>query len=197
MPANRTSYEAALNVISHIVLTKPEAAARLLERHGVRFKSKPGQKQLSDRMIDLISEGQPGVIKDLEDLLAAHLKYKGEELLGRNEDQFLSQAVGVASGLVKGLGGLFGKKKRRKQRARAQQQAMAQRAKSDAAEKMKLMQMQMEAKKQQQQAERQREEDRRRREEKDKDRKAANQRMMLIGGGGVVLALVLVFALKK
>ncbi len=223
-PDQRTAYEAAINVISHLVLTKPEVAVRFLANHGIRFKKDPSQKQIINHLIDLIAEGDAIVLKDLERLFAAHLKHKGEELIGPQEDQFLGGALTAAAGIVNGLSGIFGKKKKKKKPSLAHQIAAAQaqaQAKSQAQAQAKAeANMRLAAFKAQIVENRRRDEERRReqlrqqvrqqarqqqeraerlrREERERQQdKAKNRNMMMIGGGVLVALIVTVLLVKK
>ena len=106
-----------LELITHLILTKPVAVVKLLARHGVVFSFKPKRKDLINQVVELIKERHVPFMKDLEQLLSIHLKHKGLEIMAlesnrellNKEDLFLGGLIGgVAKGALGALGGLFG-----------------------------------------------------------------------------------------
>ncbi len=211
------NYKAALNVLSHLVLTKPQVAQKFLMNHQVKVREKATPEKLLDQMIDIIAENDPVVMEDLISLFASHLTFKGQELLAlggkqaSEEDQFLGGALAAASGIVKGISGLFtGKKKRkaaedaRKHQAKVQAEAIKrEKLKQEAAARLQafqIQQQQLQENRRRAEAERLRQdrldkEDRERKE--DKASNARQQKMMMIGAGGLVVLFVLVLLIKN
>lgn len=212
-------YKDALNLISHLILTKPETVRKFLAKHGVKFPYTPKRKELVSEVVDLLSESDPVVYKDFASLISAHITYKGAEMQQfskyfssyNGEDEFFG-AITAGLGIAKKIGGLFGRKKRRR---RATPTASRSSSNNSAA----LMKMQMdrqmadmrrqqaaaaaESRRREADARRQREEeDRRRRqrqEDEDRRRKQAaennkgggkNNQILMIGGAVAAVAVV-------
>ena len=219
-------YNQIIDLITHLILTKPKPLEVLLAKHGIVFKGKPTQKELIFEMVELLKSNQPEFKKNLEALLIKHLQYKGKEMLALERsnfysyndsdyDEFWGKIAKVGLGLV---GKLFKGKRRRRSRgggnaaAVAASQAAAARRRADAqAARMrrdfeqKLLAMKMaESKRRREEAERRRREEaeRRRREAQAKQeaeaaRKKQTQNMVIAGGGIALLAVVGIFMAKS
>lgn len=207
-------YIAAINIISHLVLTKPEVARKFLANHSVPLAADTSPKQLIHEIIDLISINDPEIMEDLTSLFASHLTFKGKELLAlggkipvEDEDQFLGGMLSAASSIAKGIGGLFGAKKQRKAKeaahkremalanTKAKAQAVAEKAKADAFARMQAMERsrQLHAAKLKALAERKKEE---KAEKKEEERKATQEKYFKYGMAGVGLIALLLVATK-
>ncbi len=172
-----------LELISHLILTKPDAVEKLLYKHGVVFPFQPKRKHLINEVVEMLKEQDPRFNKDLDRLISTHLKNKGMEIIvleshkilkEQNEDQFLGGLVGgLAKGAIGGLSSLFGKKKSRGgggNNQAAQLQAQRMKAQMDA----KMRQMEEDKRRMREENERRRreeEERRRRKEEEDRRRR--------------------------
>ncbi len=211
-------YKDALNLISHLILTKPETVRKFLAKHGVKFPRTPKRKELVNEVVDLLAESDPVVYKDFASLISAHITYKGAEMKQfskyfnsyNGEDEFFG-AITAGLGIAKKIGGLFGRKKRRR---RAAPTASRSSSNNSAA----LMKMQMdrqmaemrrqqaaaaaESRRREADARRRREEDRRRRQQQEDEerrrRQAAennkgggkNNQILMIGGAVAAVAVV-------
>lgn len=207
-------YRAAINIISHLVLTKPEVARKFLANHGMQHSSDLSKQQIIHEIIDLISVNDPEVMEDLTSLFASHLTFKGKELLALggkvpidDEDQFLSGMFAAAAGIVKGIGGMISKKKQRKAQeaahkrsvaaatAQANAQAAAEKAKAAAFARMQAM----ERLRQQQTAKRKADEERKKEEKAEKKEeasKATQEKYFKYGIAGVGLIAVILIVAK-
>lgn len=213
-------YNDSLKLLSHLILTKPEAVIRLLTKHGIIFKGNPTRKQLIDEVVELLRSESSTFENDLGSLLTTHISYRGKEMLELDRSRFHSYSDeededafwgALAKGAVGIIGGLIGKKKRRR-RSRGgggtNAAAQAVQTKRD----MQLLSIRMAESKRRREEERRRREaeERRRREEAERRRreeqarrereaaKARQNRTMLIAGGGIaLLAVVGVFMAKS
>lgn len=181
-----------LELITHLILTKPVAVKKLLAKHGIVFSFKPSRKDLINQIINGISRTDPAFINDLERLLAIHLENKGMEIMAleshralfnqADEDEFLGGLIGgVAKGALGALGGLFNKKRKTSGGGSSAALAAANAARAKAAMDARMRQMEADRRRQQQEAERRRREaeERRRREEearRQREREAAERR---------------------
>lgn len=213
-------YKDALNLISHLILTKPETVRKFLAKHGVKFPRTPKRKELVSEVVDLLSEGDPIVYKDFASLISAHITHKGAEMKQfskyfnsyNGEDEFFG-AITAGLGIAKKIGGLFGRKKRRR---RAAPTASRSSSSNNSAALMKMqMDRQMaemrrqqaaaaaESRRREAEARRRREEDDRRRRQQREDeerrrRQAAennkgggkNNQILMIGGAVAAVAVV-------
>ena len=152
----KKEYRSAVDMISHLILTKPNAVEKLLSKHGIVFSGKPSKRQLINEIAEMLRDRDPEFNRDLSKLLMVHIKYKGAEMMALeqgqynsyDEDEFLGGLVGgLAKGLVGGVSGLFNKKKggggggNAAAQAQAQAQAaQAARLKADMDRKMQQMQ---------------------------------------------------------
>lgn len=200
-------YNDAINMISHLILTKPLPVIGLLKRYGVVFKGTPGRIQLISAVVELLQKGDPKFQNDLGKLLTIHIQYKGKEMLAlaesdfssysdEDEDEFFGTLIKGAIGAVGSL--LKGRKNRRRGGGGSNTAAM------QAAQAKRDMQLQMERMRKEAEERRRREEEQRRREEEERKRReeaqAAKRRQttMLVAGGGIaVLALIGVFMMKS
>lgn len=192
-------YNDTINLISHLILTKPKPVMTLLMKYGVRFEEKPTKKQLADEVIEVLKSANKKFQEDLSNLLTVHIQYRGKEMLALerseyssydddNEDEFWGALAKGAVGLI---GGLFKKKRRRRKggggnaaalaasRAAAKRQAEAQaaRMRRDFQMRMKAMEEQRRrereaARRRQEAAERRRREEAERRRREDEARRA-------------------------
>ncbi|MCB0375259.1 MAG: hypothetical protein KDD04_05010 [Sinomicrobium sp.] len=193
------NYKDTIGLISHLILTRPDAVRRLLKRHGVVFSPAPTRGQLIAQVVALLAKNNPSFNTDISKLLAVHIKYKGGDMLAleRNrEDEFLGGLLGgVAKNLVSNL---FKKKSKSSSgsasAAQARQQAgEIEKIKADMQRQMEAMEKQRRA--QQEQQRRQMEEDRRLREEQDKKkRKRLMSGILIAAGSAVVITGIIVVA---
>lgn len=175
-----------LELISHLILTKPDAVEGLLEKHGVIFPFPPKRSHLINEVVEMLKEQDPYFNNDLNKLLSVHLKHKGAEIivlesqkLMQQEDQFLGGLVGgLVKGAVGGISGLFKKKKSSgggNAAALRQQQAMAAKMKADMDAKMRQMEDDRRRAKEEADRRKREEEDRRRREREDQERRRRDE----------------------
>lgn len=176
-----------IELISHLILTKPSVVESLLSKHGVDFGFQPSKENLINEVVEKLKTKNLSFNKDLEGLLGVHVKNKGQELIAlksqeyfdnQAEDQFLGGIVGgLAKGAISGISGLFGKKKSSggNSNAAAQQQAaMAAKLKADMDAKMRRIED--ERRRAQEEADRRRrEEEERRRREREEDERRRRQ----------------------
>lgn len=100
----------AMELIGHLIMTKPSVVIKLLGRHGIHFSFRPEKKDLVNEVIDMILEDNPSFNQDLEKQLAIHLDKYGVEIMAlesqralmNKEDEFLG---GLVAGLAKGVVG--------------------------------------------------------------------------------------------
>lgn len=219
-------YKDALNLISHLILTKPETVRKFLSNNGVNFSYTPKSKELVSEVVDLLSAGDPAVYKDFASLISAHITHKGTEMAQfskyfnsyNGEDEFFG-AITAGLGIAKKIGGLFGRKKRRRRAA-----PTSSRSSGNSAALMKMqMDRQMASMRRQQQAaaaesrrreaearrrrdeedrrrrQRQEDEDRRRRQEAEKNKNAGknNNQILMIGGAVAAVAVVGIILTQK
>lgn len=197
-------YNDSINLITHLILTKPTPVISLLAEHGVIFKGTPDKKQLINEVVELLKSGSDKFEDDLGDLLTVHIEHRGKEMLAlqrsdfssyvdvnQDDDEFWGALAKVGVGLV---GSLFkGKRRRRGRRGggggnaaalAASQAAARRRASAQAAQAKRDMQMQMrrmreaaERRRREAAARRRREEaERRRREEAERRRRETEAR---------------------
>ena len=193
-------YKETIGLISHLILTRPDAVRKLLKRHGVVFSPAPTRGQLIAYVVELLAENNPSFNQSLSKLLTVHIKYKGRDMFALEgkkgsqrsyytEDEFLGGLIGgVAKNLI---GGLFKKKNKSSSSATptASQAAEIEKMKAD----MQRQMLEMEKQRQEQEQERRKsreEEQRRRREEE-----ARQKRQMYFFGGGAVVVTVVVIVL--
>lgn len=180
-------YNEAINLMSHLVLTKPKAVLLLLKKHGSTFDSVPSKAVMTSALIEGLRKNTPTFMEDLGKLLTLHIQYKGKEMLalegksfssyeeeGEGEDAFWGAIAKVGIGLV---GSLFKKKSRGgggNSQAVAQANAQAAAAKRDMMRRMD--QMRAEQRRQLEEAKRREEEARRRQEEESRRRREEEAR---------------------
>ncbi|AJR03568.1 hypothetical protein [Siansivirga zeaxanthinifaciens] len=174
-----------IELISHLILTKPSVVESLLSKHGVDFGFQPSKENLINEVVEKLKTKNLLFNKDLEGLLDVHVKNKGQELIALKsqeyfdnqvEDQFLGGIVGgLAKGAISGISGLFGKKKKSSggsSNAAAQQQAaMAAKLKADMDAKMRRLEDERRRAREEADRRRREEEDRRRREREEDERR--------------------------
>ncbi|QKX04142.1 hypothetical protein HN014_04210 [Aquimarina sp. TRL1] len=187
-------YNDSINLISHLILTKPKAVIGLLAKHGIIFKGTPNKKQLINEVVELLKSNTSTFEDDLGQLLTIHIQYKGKEMLALERSDFSSYDDGdededefwgaLAKGAIGIVGGLF---KRRKNKggsrgggnaAAARIRAAARsRAAAQAAQAKRDMQRQMERMRREAAERRRREaEERRRREAAERRRREVEER---------------------
>ncbi|WP_025663295.1 hypothetical protein [Aquimarina megaterium] len=122
----RQQYNDTINLISHLILTKPKPVMTLLMKYGVRFEEKPTKKELADEVVEVLKSTNEKFQEDLSNLLTVHIQFRGKEMLAldrskyssydgdEDEDEFWGA---LAKGAVGIIGGLFGKKRRRRRRS--------------------------------------------------------------------------------
>lgn len=182
-----------LELITHLILTKPGAVIKLLKKHGVVFSFKPTRRDLIDQIVELLKQNNRSFNEDLEKLLSIHLEHKGIEIMAlesdrallNKEDLFLGGLIGgVAKGALGALGGIFGGGKssgggggNSAGLAAAAAQAQQMKAQMEA----KMQQMEADRRRQQEEAERRmreaEERQRREREEAERRRREDEDRM--------------------
>ncbi|TSE07921.1 hypothetical protein [Aquimarina algiphila] len=187
-------YNDSINLISHLILTKPKPVIGLLAKYGITFKGTPNRNQIIDEVVELLKSNNQKFEDDLGKLLTIHIQYQGKEMLALERSNFSSYDDGeededefwgaLAKGAIGIVGGLFKKKRRRRSRggggnaaalaasqaaARRRASAQAAQAKRDMERRMREMRQAAERRRREAEARRQREEaDRRRREEEAK-----------------------------
>ena len=180
-----------LELITHLILTKPEAVVKLLAKHGVIFSFKPTRRDVINQVIELLKQNNQSFNNDLEKLLSIHLEHKGIEIMAlesnrallNKEDLFLGGLVGgLAKVALGGLSGLFGGKKSSSggSSAAGLATAAAQASQMKAEMEAKMQQMEADRRRQQEEAERrmreQKERQRREREETERRRREDEDR---------------------
>ncbi len=209
-------YNDALEFITHLILTKPEAVRRLLARFDTHFTSPPSNRQLINEVVRMLSKNNQKFNDSLTKLISIHIERKGGEMAVLDDnydsyeyDEIWGALAGLAGKAIGGIAGLFGKKKKSgggggaAAAIAAQQQAAAARMKADMDAKMRQMQLD-----QQRRAAERREAESRRREEEDRRRrdaeanaakkKGGNSNVLLFGGlAAAALVGVALFAMKS
>ncbi|WP_024772907.1 hypothetical protein [Aquimarina macrocephali] len=216
MNRKQQDYNQAINLISHLILTKPQSVVSLLRDYGVGFSTIPNRKQLIGAVVELMKDRDPKFIDDLGDLVTVHIQKNGKEMLQlqdlnyssyvdeEDEDEFWGALAKGAIGIVGSLFGGGKKKKRRRAANHAAAQAaskaeaqkasqQAQRARMDMERRMQEMQARQREREERQRAEmrRQQEEQKRKeeariREMKEAAKKSKNNILMIAGGLGVI-----------
>ena len=213
-PRFQQQYNEAINLISHLILTKPKPVLALLAKHGIVFKGKPTRLHIINEVVELLKRNDPKFEQDLGHLLTTHIQYRGKEMLalerkefsayvGEDEDEFWGALAKGAIGIV---GGLFKKKKRSSggnnaavaasQAAAAQAKAQAAQAKRDMERRMREMQKRMQREREAEARRRREEEERRRRAEEERRKQEAEAKknqtktIAMVGGGIVLLAVI-------
>lgn len=205
---------AAINVLAHLVLTKPRVVQKFLANNGRYLEVEATDQELIHEVIELIWENQPEVMEDLTSLFASHITFKGHELIAlgeslsdTEEDQFITAAIGAAAGLIGGIGSWVNGSKNRKAQEEAHRRNIAAQAAQTRAEltkvdtlakveEMRLKSQQLIALQQQQAQEqarldRQAEEKKEKREKEEKDAKSKKTMQTYMGIG--LLAVVAIF----
>ncbi len=183
-------YNDSINLIGHLILTKPKPVIGLLAKHGITFKGMPHGNQLIDEVVELLKSNTQKFEDDLSKLLMIHIQFKGKEMLALERGDFSSYDDGaqdedefwgaIAKGVVGGIGSIF-KKKRNKGRGRggnsanlmASQAAARRRAAAQAAQMKRDLQMQLQRIRKEAAERRRREAETRRREEAARRRREA------------------------
>lgn len=172
----KNEYKDALNLLSHLILTKPKIVRKFLANNGIEFSSTPKRHELTNELIDLLAERDPVVYKDFTTLISAHIKHKGAEMTHLSEyldsyydeDEFFG-AVMAGLGIAKKIGGLFGRKKRR--RAASRTSSVASTSQNNTASLMKAQMRQMQTQQRAADARRRADENRRRTQREQDDRR--------------------------
>ncbi|WP_281989721.1 hypothetical protein [Aquimarina aggregata] len=181
-------YNDSINLIGHLILTKPKPVIGLLAKHGITFKGIPHGNQLIDEVVELLKSNTQKFEDDLSKLLMIHIQFKGKEMLALERGDFSSYDDGaqdedefwgaIAKGVVGGIGSIF-KKKRNKGRGGnsasliASQAAARRRAAAQAAQMKRDLQMQLQRIRKEAAERRRREAETRRREEAARRRREA------------------------
>ena len=205
-------YNDSINLVSHLILTKPTPVIGLLAKHGTTFKGTPERNQIIDEVIELLKVNKK-FEGDLGKLLTVHIQYRGKEMLAlersefnsyndvedQDEDEFWGA---LAKGAVGIIGGLVGKKKKRRRSSGRNTTTQAAQAKQDVQMQMARMRQAQEARRREEAERRRREEtERRRREEEAKRERERSRRKqtntMLIAGGGIAVLAVIGVVLAK
>ncbi len=114
-------YNQAVNLMSHLILTKPQVVIALLQKHGEVFTTAPNRQQLIDGVLEALKEGSPTFQNDLEAVINVHIQKKGKEMLAlekgndsyvdvEEEDAFFGSLAKIAIG---GVAKLISKRKKR------------------------------------------------------------------------------------
>lgn len=217
-------YNDSINLISHLILTKPKPVIGLLAKHGVVFKGTPSRNQIIDEVVELLKSDNGKFEADLGNLLTVHIQYQGKEMLSLEQSDFSSYDDGdqdedafwgaLAKGAIGIVGGLFKKKRRRRSSgggnaALAASQAVAQRQAAQAKRDMQLQMQRMresaarrareaeERRAREAEERRRREEEARRQREREAAAKKKQTNTMLMAGGGIALLAIVGFAMAK
>ncbi len=217
MNRKQQDYNQTINLISHLILTKPQSVISLLSDNGVRFTAPPNRKQLIDMVVELMKDHDRRFIDDLGDLVTLHIQKNGKEMLQLDsnnsyideddEDEFWGA---LAKGAISLVGGLFGGGKKRKNRRRAANAAAAQAASRAAAQRAtqqaerirmdmqrKMEEMIRKQREREEQLRREQEEQKRKEEARikamqEKAKQSKNTMLMIVGGLAIVVVLVVV-----
>lgn len=207
---SKSQYKDAVNLIGHIILTKPKVIRKFLYNHGKIFRHPPSQSALVDAVVALLSRRDPEVLEDFASLVSTHISYKSAELNDlslhpasqEGEDHFLG-AITAGLGIVKTVSSLF---KRKKKNSSSSSRSVSQNNAIAAQMKLQMKLQMQELKRQQQQAEQKRqqeEEERRRREREEAERRRQQEakkknQVMMIGGAVALVAIAgFMFTQKK
>ncbi|WP_027395125.1 hypothetical protein [Aquimarina latercula] len=220
-------YNDSINLISHLILTKPKPVIGLLAKYEITFKGTPNRNQIIDEVVELLKSNNQKFEDDLGKLLTIHIQYQGKEMLALERSNFSSYDDGeededefwgaLAKGAIGIVGGLFKKKRRRRSRggggnaaalaasqaaaARRRASAQAAQAKRDMERRMREMREAAERRRREAEERRRREEEaRRRREEaakKEADAKKKQTNTMLMAGGGIALLAIIGVVMAK
>lgn len=212
----KRQYNDALEFITHLILTKPEAVRRLLARFDVHFTSRPSNRQLINEVVRMLSKNNQKFNDSLTKLISIHIEHKGGEMAVIDDnydsyeyDEIWGALAGLAGKAIGGIAGLFGKKKNSggggggaAAAIAAQQQAAAARMKADMDAKMRQMQLDQQRRDEEERRRRREEEDRRRREAETSaaKKKDGGSNVMMIGGmavGALALVGLLLFSMKS
>lgn len=116
-------YNQAIDLISHLILKRPDTVISLLGEYGIRFREAPNRKELIAATVTMLKDTESKFIEDLGDLVTVHIQKNGKELLQlenkeyhafvdeEEEDEFFGALAKTAIGIV---GGLLGKKRKRR-----------------------------------------------------------------------------------
>ncbi|TPN87135.1 hypothetical protein [Aquimarina algicola] len=215
-------YNDSINLISHLILTKPKPVIGLLAKYGVSFTGTPNKKQLINEVVELLKSNNQKFEDDLGKLLTIHIQYRGKEMLDLEQGNFSSYDDGdededefwgaLAKGAIGIVGGLFKKKRRRRSRggsgnaaalaasqaaaARRRAAAQAAQAKRDMERRMREMREAAERRRREEAERRRREEAERRRREEAAKREAAaakkKQTNTMLMAGGGIALLAII-----
>lgn len=194
-------YNGVIDLVGHLILTKPDAVIRLLAKYGVVFKGTPERKLLISEVVRMFHKGNQAFINDLSKIINLHIQAKGKEMVLLDikafnsfvgEDEFWGKLAKGALGIV---GKIFkGKKKKRRSSSPKSVNKTASATAATQALLAQANQMRRDFERRIMEMEKQRkEEDRRRKEEAEKQRKEAEAKRkntLMIGGVIVGFALV-------
>ncbi|MEO9870361.1 MAG: hypothetical protein ABJQ69_03600 [Ekhidna sp.] len=206
-------YKDALNLMSHLMLTKPETVRKFLANHGIKFSQTPTRKELINEMVNLLSTGNSRVYKDFASLISAHITHKGTEMAQfskyfhsyQGEDDFFG-AVTAGLGIAKKVSGLFRRKKKRRRSSTPPASQSAAMMKIQMDRQMATMRRQQQsaaAESRRRETEARRREDDRRREEQRRRQDAENSKgknnnqVLMIGGAVAAVAVVGILLTQK
>ena len=209
-------YNSAIDIIGHLILTKPTPVIKLLMKHGVEFQTEPTRSILIDGVVELLKDNDAAFQKDLSQLLGIHVKHQGKVMLKladaeannymeEDEDAFFGSIVKSV------VGGLFKRRPRRSssgggsnaaaQAAAAQARAQARMQAAQAAQAKRDMERRMREmeRRNQEAAERRRMEAEQQRRQLEAQAAAQKRRSntTLMAVGGVALFAVLGIFLTK
>lgn len=115
------TYNTAIDVLSHLILTKPDLVTALLASYGTQFLESPTKRQLISAVLSHLQSEDIGFTRDLNTLVTTHVTHYGKQMMLLSEsfsnymdedyDDFLSSII---KGAVGAIGGLLKKKKRRR-----------------------------------------------------------------------------------
>ena len=203
------NYNDAINLMSHLILTKPKAVVRLLAKHKLVFKGVPNRAQVIEAVVEKMKSGDDAFVEDIGKLITTHIQFKGQEMLAleatdfdsydeSEEDEFWGTLASKAVGIV---GGLFKKKKKRRKRSNtssgallasqssSKARAQANQIRLDMQRKMMEMESKLKAAHEQQLAKIKADAIQARKEQEEKNKKKQTQLYMI---GGAMAAILLV-----
>lgn len=215
-------YNDSINLISHLILTKPKPVIGLLAKHGITFKGTPNRNQIIDEVVELLKSNNQKFEDDLGKLLTIHIQYQGKEMLALERSNFSSYDDGdededefwgaLAKGAIGIVGSLFKGKKRRRRSRGGGNAAAAQAAQAKRDMQLQAQRMRESRRRREEERRRREEEERRRREEAERRRReeeAKRQRereatakrkqtnTMLMAGGGIALLAIIGVVMSK
>ncbi|WP_025741907.1 hypothetical protein [Aquimarina pacifica] len=109
-------YNVTIELVSHIILTKPDAITRLIAKHGITYQTIPSNDELVESVLHLMKTSD-AFIEELGDQITIHAQQKSKELISleqsgyityhdNGEDEFFGSLLKVG---LKAVGGLIKK----------------------------------------------------------------------------------------